>query len=412
MSRLDCDPKDIFGEDLALVFGPKNERRHINTLTYKEQEEIINSVPKYLSTDSLGLYPTAFEIVNFILNTLKSSGKFKGIDLPWCEDLIKGGIVRHKSMFKAVKQIRKNNKTQRGIQLRHLLRDILFKFNKQYVLTGLARFSKKTNCFYLNDSQHRLIACIILGIREFPVEYIISELESVDAEQYHCVNINGLAASDFDKYRIRKEFWIGCLAENRDVTGFDPAYEITYNVDQIMTQYSLEVVEKNGTPSKGECTAPGLLVREYERYGEDIFSRAVSIVSSMFGNHYSGVNEQNIHMVCEFVQQQEKVNVFSNSIMLDMAIEEAILHWAPKLDRKGLYLDIQRADPYWANHGSKKEVIWAGGLLKLARVVRPDVDWNPILVNKFSDDDTEDTVDVAQDLLKDFHVMPKVSHDG
>ena len=91
-------------------------------------------------------------------------------------------------------------------------------------------------------------------------------------------------------------------------------------------------------------------------------------------------------------------------IFMDMAIAGAIGHWCPKADRSGLYLEAQRAVN--ANLELEKEfkssqfmIKWAAGLLKLIRVTNPEVSWAPITV---------DGIDVAQDGMPGFRVMPKV----
>lgn len=403
MSKMNQDPKLIFGEDLIKVFGPKADRMHISTLTYSEKMEIVNSVPNYVPTDQLGATPTLFEIANLILTKMMQSGKFQGIDLDFMEGngLIEHGLRRPIEMFIDVAKIGKNNRTQRGIKLRHLIADILFNFNPKKVLCGLARYSAEQDFWYLNDAQHRTVACVILGIRSIPLEYEESEFESIDVEQYSCVNIYSLAASQFDIYRNLVQMMRVCAEEGRDTTNLEPRYHTAWAVHQIVEiENGIKMVEESA--GKMECSNTHNMLREYDEYGEDIFRRAVAIVAQAFSN--TSISEQNVHMVCELIRQQESNgNDAGGEIFMDMAITGAIGHWCPKADRSGLYLEAQRAVN--ANESMEKEfssskfmVKWAAGLLKLLRVTSPTIAWVPIEVGGY---------DVA-DSIPTFRVMPKV----
>ena len=407
MSQMNQDPKLIFGEDLIKVFGPKGSRKHILSLTYTQKMEIVDSVPKYVSTDALGKTPTLFEITNLILTKMMQSGKFQGIDLDWFQGdgLITYGLKRPVEMFIDVKRIGKNNRTQRGIKLRHLIKDILFQFNPKKVLTGLARYSKIKDFWFLNDAQHRTIACVILGIRLITLEYEESEFESVDVEQYSCVNINSLPASNFDRYRNLVQMMRVCQDEGRDTINLEPMYNTAWGVHTIVEQENgITMVEESA--SKMECSNTGNMMREYDDYGEDIFRRAVAIVGQSMSN--SSISEQNVHMVCEFIRMQTKAGIDAGGeIFMDMAISGAFQHWCPKGDKAGLYMEGQRAvnasagkDEFTSGVGKAGTNLqkWVAGLIKLIRVTNPEIDWAPVIVKG---------TDVASEWMSEFRVMPK-----
>ena len=50
-----------------------------------------------------------------------------------------------------------------------MLQDILFPFNPDHVLMGLARYLKD-GTINVNNAQHRTVACIIIGITDIPFE--------------------------------------------------------------------------------------------------------------------------------------------------------------------------------------------------------------------------------------------------
>lgn len=408
MSQMNQDPKLIFGEDLIKVFGPKANRKHILSLTYTEKMEIVNSVPNYVSTDALGKTPTLFEIANLILTKMMQSGKFQGIDLDWFEadGLIEHGLKRPVEMFINVERIGKNNRTQRGIKLRHLIKDILFNFNPKKVLSGLARYSKARDFWYLNDAQHRTIACVILGIRLIPLEYEESEFESIDVEQYSCVNIYSLPASNFDIYRNLVQMMRVCHDEGRDTTNLEPMYHNAWGVHTIVEQENgIKMVEESA--GKMECSNTGNMMREYDDYGEDVFRRAVAIVGQSMSN--TSISQQNVHMVCEFIRMQNEAGIDAGGeIFMDMAIAGAFQHWCPKGDRSGLYIEGQRAvnasagkDEFTGGatkNGRTNLQKWVAGLVKLIRVTNPEVDWAPVIVKG---------TDVASEWMSEFRVMPK-----
>lgn len=409
MSQMNQDPKLIFGEDLIKVFGPKGTRRHISELSYTERKEIIDSVPNYVATESLGKAPTLFEIANLILTKMMQSGKFQGIDLDFFneEGLIDHGLKRPREMFIHARRIGKNNRTQRGIKLRHLIKDILFNFNPKKVLSGLARYSRLEDFWYLNDAQHRTIACIILGIRLIPLEYEESEFESIDVEQYSCVNIASLPASNFDIYRNLVQMMRVCHKEGRDTKNLEPMYHNAWGVHQIVeVENGIKMVEESA--GKMECSNTGNMMREYEDYGEEIFRRAVAIVAQAFSN--SSISEQNVHMVCEFLRLQDQSGIDAGGeIFMDMAITGAIQHWCPKGDRSGLYLEGQRAvnasagkDEFTsgANKTGRTNLQkWVAGLVKLIRVTNPETNWAGVIIKE---------TDVADEWMSEFRVMPKL----
>ena len=205
MSYPDCDPKDLFGQDLVMVFGPKNQRVHISDISIAQKRKILESVPETLETDDLGDRPSIYQVVNKVLSCMAQSKAFIGIDLDWQpENVDNQGLKRPKDGYKHASKFYKNNKTQRGIKMRHLIEHLLFQWNNKAYLTGLARLLSD-GTFNLNDAQHRNVAAIILGIRWLAVDWEESDFESVDVDQYAYVNLLSLVASQFDHFRIRKD---------------------------------------------------------------------------------------------------------------------------------------------------------------------------------------------------------------
>lgn len=376
--HLNVDPKTLFGSDLSEVFGPTAKRVHISKLTHPEIEERIKKLPTYVSTDHLGEFPTLFEIVNTILMKIKQSKALYGVDLDWVESLKNSGLIRPDEMYKPVAKCAKNNKAQRGIQLKHLVRDILFKFNPKWVQSGLARYSAAADMFYLNDAQHRYIGCIILGVREIPLEYEISEFKSVDVQQYSCVNLGSLVASEYDKYRTMVETVRIANSEGYAIT--DPDFIAAWNVFNILSQHGCRLIEKGGDPAGAlECTGAGNLLKHYKDYGDEIFTRAIDINANVFTK--AALATQNILGICEFIKRQKAAEVLDNNDMfVDMYITESLLHHYPDGKRNGFYLEPHRAvkkSPAEFYNIPYEDVV-AAGIEKVARIVHPEVAWAPV----------------------------------
>lgn len=396
--NLNVDPKEQFGMDLTGVFGPPSSRKHIKTFTHAELKERIKKLPKYVSTDQLGDSPSLFEIANLILYVLQRTRALQGLDLDWIDTLDGNGLVRPKEMYKHVGKIRKNNKAQRGIQLRHLVEDILFKFNPTWVQTGLARYSKKEDSYYLNDAQHRYIGCIILGIREIPLEYIESEFRSVDVEQYSCVNLGSLVASEYDKYRTMVESVRIADSEGRSIE--DRAFLEAWDVFNILQNNGCKLVEQSSEegPRALECTGAGNLLKHRRDYGSEIFARAININASVFSK--TPISTPNVWGICEFIKQQGENGILAeNEILMDMAIIDALLYKYPNGNRVGFYLETKRA----VDAATEKKIRVdyplpvAAGIEKVLRVVHPEIDWYGIQVHG---------VNIAENYLLSWKVMP------
>lgn len=377
--NLNVDPTALFGADLTEVFGPKAKRTHVSKLSHADLEDRIKKLPKYVSTDHLGEFPTLFEIVNTILMKIKQSRALQGVDLDWTECLKTMGLVRPAEMYKPVGKCAKNNKAQRGIQLQHLVRDILFRFNPKWVQTGLARYSPAADQFYLNDAQHRYIGCIILGVREIPLEYEISEFKSVDVQQYSCVNLGSLVASEYDKYRTMVE--AVRIANTEGNTTDNPDFIAAWNVFNILESHGCKLIEKGGDAAGAlECTGAGNLLKHYKDYGDEVFARAIDINANVFTK--AALATQNILGICEFIKRQNAAGTLNNNDMfVDMYITESLLHHYPDGKRNGFYLEPHRAvkKSEAEMYNIPYEDVVAAGIEKVVRIVHPEVSWAPVM---------------------------------
>jgi hypothetical protein len=395
-----ADPRSNFGQDLIKVFGPAGSRKHISKFTAQEIESIIKQVPEYVDTDDLGPRPSFYQIVNKILLILERSKALNGVDLNWCTTIQNRAMRRHPSHYLHVSKLYKNNSVQRGIKLRHLLQDILFPFNPDHVLMGLARYLKDDTA-NVNNAQHRTIACIIIGITEIPLEGQESELESVDVDLYATDNLNTLSASPFDEFRIRVKRNQVRKAEGRtDLIAGDIACE---NVFDIHARHGSRFIEKGGeVVGAKEFTGVGNMLNYYNTYGADIYDRAVGIVCSVFSKApMSGTG--NVWGVMEFLREQENNGTFADNMELDWAVQESLMHKYTDPRKSGMHLDIkgafkdflEKASGDWADCPEPRQI--AAGITKLCRISYPEIDW-PVF--NYKGNSIEET-------LKNFKAPPK-----
>lgn len=372
-----ADPRDNFGQDLIKVFGPASSRKHISKFTAQEIDAIIESVPEYVDTDDLSPRPSFYQIVNKILLMLERSKALNGIDLDWCTTLQNRAMRRHPSHYFHVSKLRKNNSVQRGIKLRHLLKDILFPFNPDHVLMGLARYLKD-GTINVNNAQHRTVACIIIGITEIPFEGIASEFESGDVDLYAVDNLNTLSASPFDGFRIQVRRIVVRRAEGRtDFIDSDIKCEDIFNIH---ARHGSRFVEKGGDVLAKEFTGVGNMLKYYDQYGADIYDRAVGIACSVFSKApMSGTG--NVWGLMEFLREQENNGTFADTMELDWAVQESLMYKYTDPKKSGMHLDIKSAFKDFLETASGDWVdcpeprIIAAGITKLCRISYPEVDW-------------------------------------
>lgn len=416
MEDLKKHPKELWGPDLIDIFGPKYKRKHIRKFKPEQREAIWKKLPKYVSTSHLGPFPSLFEVVNLVLSVLKETEALKGVDLDWqpANALIAADTLPFET-FKDVNEVYKNNDVQRGIMLQHLFRDILFKFDVDNVLCGLARYSPTEERYILNDAQHRFVACVILGIEYIPLQVKRSDKKSVDVKQYGCVNNNSLPSSEFDMWRNNKQHYYMHIEEGGCPEELDKEQIIAYEVHCIMEPINdvnktdtIKIIEQNDNSQSGRtCTGIANLLRDYEEFGPEIFERAVKIVKARTKRVYGKVPQQLIEAVCTFIRSQEECKI--DRYAMDYEIEQAFRHWCPDGSKVSLYRDANTAckNGKYGDDGEnlmtdtqcKLQMRWAAGILKLVRVTSEGsgIEWMPITIKGH---------DIAADGMDTFNVMP------
>jgi len=372
-----------FGADGFKIFGPPADRVKWETLSYAEQQSRLKRIPEYVNTRSIGKQPTLVDVLIYCLNKCVLMGPdnpLMGIDLPIYNSLADAATkMKTKSLnynasnLQKLDILLKNAEKQRDVFLRHIFEDIIFRFNPGLVLPGLGRMNSKGYIF-VNDAQHRTLACIILGIEEVPINYIESDDEYWDVQQYAAINIHSLTASEFDKYRIRVQREIsareaGMPSEPEDV--------ISYELNELFNNLGIEVTEKSDTGSKAKVlTSIGNMIKYRGTYGKSYFERATTVNAELFPT--SKFHTANSWGIMEFFKYQ---NHQVDDMTADHAMKKALrTRWEKKNQGGQMHKHIkdsykEQTDTTYSNSRVPEEMIIAHGIWQVCKKYAPEINW-------------------------------------
>jgi hypothetical protein len=375
---------DQFGSDLFKLLGPKADRVSWASLSPQERKKRLAKIPVYIPTRSLGKHPKLVDIVVYCFNRLVNMGvdnPLLGIDLPEFESLVKAAELHNvpamnydSHTLRGIDLLYKNAAKQRDVFLRHIFEDIIFRFNPGLVFPGIGRMNSK-GMLFVNDAQHRTLACIILGIDYIPINYITSDDEYWDVAQYAAINIHSLSASEFDKYRIRVQRYIEATAASIAVESDDL---LSYELHDLFDNLGITVAEKNdnlGTNSL-VLTAIGNMIKYREDYIKDHFDRATTLNAQMFPT--SKFHTANSWGLMEFLKYQDKS---INPMQMDYAVMNALKKRWTK-DNVGGQMYSQFKEAYKVQTGTAatssrapEPLIIAHGIYQVCMKYEPNIAW-------------------------------------
>jgi hypothetical protein len=373
-----------FGSDLFKLLGPKAQRQPWSSLTPQERKKRLAKIPVYIPTRSLGKHPKLVDIVVYCFNRLVNMGvdnPLLGIDLPEFESLIEAAQLANvpamnydEHTLRDIDILYKNAAKQRDVFLRHIFEDIVFRFNAGLVFPGIGRMNSK-GMLFVNDAQHRTLACIILGIETVPIHYINSDDEYWDVAQYAGINIHSLSASEFDKYRIRVQRRIEAVAAGFPV---EPEDEISYELHELFDNLGITVAEKGDSLGTNSLvlTSIGNMIKYREEYKKDSFDRATTLNAQMFPT--CKFHTANSWGLMEFFRNQDTT---INPMQMDYAIMNALkTRWTK--DNVGNQMHSQFKESYKAQTGTAatssrapEPLIIAHGIYQVCIKYEPDTNW-------------------------------------
>ena len=373
-----------FGSDLFKLLGPKAQRQPWSSLTPQERKKRLAKIPVYIPTRSLGKHPKLVDIVVYCFNRLVNMGvdnPLLGIDLPEFESLIEAAELANvpamnydEHTLRDIDILYKNAAKQRDVFLRHIFEDIVFRFNAGLVFPGIGRMNSK-GMLFVNDAQHRTLACIILGIETVPIHYINSDDEYWDVAQYAGINIHSLSASEFDKYRIRVQRRIEAVAAGFPV---EPEDELSYELHELFDNLGITVAEKGDSLGTNSLvlTSIGNMIKYREEYKKDSFDRATTLNAQMFPT--CKFHTANSWGLMEFFKNQDST---INPMQMDYAIMNALkTRWTK--DNVGNQMHSQFKESYKAQTGTAatssrapEPLIIAHGIYQVCIKYEPDTNW-------------------------------------
>lgn len=189
--------KQKFGDNLELVLGPVNKRVDYRQLSQKDIAERLEKIPEKLWVDQTrGGMLTILDSWILALEELANSKALWGVDLPQHSFMPMEGTERH-----PVENLWINYGSQRILYLRHCIQ-IVFKFDPWSVFNAIGRKDSLGNV-YINDGQHRTMACLFFGMRYMAVQYRTSDDTTVDIDQFCACNVDNLPSEPYDNFRNR-----------------------------------------------------------------------------------------------------------------------------------------------------------------------------------------------------------------
>lgn len=373
-----------FGADLFKLLGPKADRKKWTDLTPQERKKRLAKIPVYVPTRSLGKHPKLVDIVVYCFNRLVNMGvdnPLLGIDLPEFETLVQAAELDgvpamnyDDHTLRNIDILYKNAAKQRDVFLRHIFEDIVFRFNAGLVFPGIGRMNSK-GMLFVNDAQHRTLACIILGIEQVPIHYINSDDEYWDVAQYAGINIHSLSASEFDKYRIRVQRRIEAVAAGFPV---EPEDELSYELHELFDNLGITVAEKGDSLGTNSLvlTSIGNMIKYREEYKKDSFDRATTLNAQMFPT--CKFHTANSWGLMEFFKNQDAA---VDPMQMDYAIMNALkTRWTK--DNVGNQMHSQFKEAYKSQTGTAatssrapEPLIIAHGIYQVCKKYEPGVNW-------------------------------------
>lgn len=376
--------KQMFGEDLYALLGPKANRVSWYSLSYKEQQARLDKCPVYITCDNLGNIAEIDDMLVLCMQQLINLGQkdnpLFGIDIPQYDSLVEAAEDMNFPPLRnlpltPISSMVQNNKTQRHIFLRHIIEDIVCDFKPHMVSSGLGRMDSKGRLF-VNDAKHRTIGSAFFGIEATGIAYLESDDPLYDIEQYRSENITPLAPSEYDKYRIRVQ-----AAEARINAGKDP-YEsdkVCHFLHEVFEGCGVSVTEKGdpeGSKSNG-LTGVGNMIKYVVDYGEVLMKAAIEFDARTFPS--TVFKTANAWGMAEFLKAQDPQAFNENYFQMMGELSNAIKIYLPE-DRSGNKLHasikdaIKRQNPELTSIRNEPKVI-AKGIYKIVSKYSTDNSW-------------------------------------
>lgn len=304
----DEEIKDIYGDDLDSILGPRAGRRPLAQATESEIRNIRKCIKKVtdgvIATHDRGLVKFT-DAVRMVLEHLK-----KSIDPTTNKPALWGWELPIFDSAKAVKglethaqdRIALNYRAQRNINVVHLF-NLLVDFDSSLVFGGKGR--KQANGeIYINDGQHGSILLALVGVENIPAQYIESDQEYHDFNQFIACNVQAMPADDYDNHRNQLN---RAIRMNSEVGSIKHEDQIHYDLHQVLNRENVVLIPPRGkTPGDGESKHTSKFINYFEEFDQEIFKRGIRIIRNAWPT--KSVPHEPLWGLCKLLSSQQETD--------------------------------------------------------------------------------------------------------
>lgn len=286
---------DEFGIELELVLGPKKDRVPYNQISQKDVEKRLDLVDEKLFIQTRNSKQTMIASFQQLLRHLQDTKALWGIDIPLMGYMPMKGTELH-----PIEKLWINYRSQRNIYARHIVQ-LIFKFDPYSVFNGIGRMTTDLLKLFVNDGQHRTLACMIFGVRYIAIQYVESDDESVDIDQFCACNVDNLPSEAYDNYNNRKERCKSYLE-----TGKIPVREdkFMWDISQWAERWQINICRVG--EDKGRRGISHMLdLFKSAQMGMDVMDAAAAVIVTVYKD--DEMKSANLVGLCELLSQQDPI---------------------------------------------------------------------------------------------------------
>jgi hypothetical protein len=300
--------KDIYGDDLDAILGPRAGRRPLTQATDTEVKNIRKCIKKVtdgvIATHDRGLVKFT-DAVRLVLDHLKRS-----IDPATQKPALWGWELPLIDLKKAVKgleshsqeDIMLNYRAQRNINVVHLF-NLPVDFDSSLVFGAKGRRMANGEIF-INDGQHGSILLALVGVETIPAQYIESDQEYHDFNQFIACNLQAMPADDYDNHRNQLNRAIRMLSETGGIKHEDQSH---YDLHQVLSRERVTLIPPRGkTPGDGESKHTSKFINYFDEFDQEIFKRSIRIIRNAWPT--KSVPHEPLWGLCKLLSSQHETD--------------------------------------------------------------------------------------------------------
>lgn len=302
----DEEIKDIYGDDMDSILGPRAGRRPLTQATDAEVRNIRKCIKKLndgvIATHDRGLVKFT-DAVRMVLEHLR-----KSIDPATGKPALWGWELPLFEVSKAVKgleshdqtEINLNYRAQRNINVVHLF-NLLVDFDSSLVFGAKGR-KMADGSIFINDGQHGSILLALVGVEKIPAQYIESDQEYHDFNQFIACNVQAMPADDYDNHRNQLN---RAIRMNSEVGSIKHEDQVHYDLHQVLSRENVTLIPPKGkTPGDGESKHTSKFLNYFEEYEPEIFKRGIRIIRSAWPT--KSVPHEPLWGLCKLLSSQHE----------------------------------------------------------------------------------------------------------